>query len=206
MSLEGWTVFALFWVVFVTTPGPNHLNCITNGMTVGFRRGLWGVAAILTQAVLFLTLSAAGITALIAASPVAFEAAKLFGAAVLIWLGVRGWMRATRPIEADAAPGSSVFWRAFMVATINPKSVAGYLAAFSQFVQPEVPIWEQMWVIFPTALSITALSYTGFTALGAGLGRAALGAIFNVWLRRAMAAAFVIYGVALGSVATPGRV
>ncbi len=206
MSYQAWTVFALFWVVFVTTPGPNHVNCITNGMTVGFRRGLWGVAAILTQATLFLTLSAAGITALIAASPVAFQAAKLLGAGVLIWLGVRGWMRATRPIRAEARTGGSVYWRAFAVATINPKSVAGYLAAFSQFVQPDVPIWEQMWVIFPTALSITALSYTGFTALGAGLGRAALGAVVNVWLRRAMAAAFVIYGVALGSAATPGRV
>lgn len=206
MSWEAWTVFALFWVVFVTTPGPNHFNCINNGMTVGFRRGLWGVAAILVQATLFLTLSAAGVTALIAASPAAFEMAKLLGAGVLIWLGVRGWMRARRPIPAEAQPRGMVFWRAFIVATINPKSVAGYLAAFSQFVQPAVPIWEQMWVIFPTALSITALSYTGFTALGAGLGRAALGAVFNVWLRRATAAAFVIYGVALGSAATPGRV
>jgi threonine/homoserine/homoserine lactone efflux protein len=205
MSFEGWTVFALFWVVFVTTPGPNHVNCITNGMTVGFRRGLWGVAAILVQATLFLTLSAAGITALIAASPVAFEAAKLLGAAVLIWLGIRGWIRARRPIEAGGQSGGSIFWRAFMVATINPKSVAGYLAAFTQFVQPDVPIWDQMGVIFPTALTITALSYTGFTALGAGLGRAAMGAVAGIWLRRAMAALFIGYGVALGSAALPGR-
>jgi len=205
MSFEAWTVFALFWVVFVTTPGPNHVNCIQTGMSAGFRRGLWAVAAILTQATLFLTLSAAGVTALIAASPAAFEAAKLIGAAVLIWLGVRGWMRARRPIETGMQSGGSVFWRAFMVATINPKSVAGYLAAFSQFVQPDVPIWSQMWVIFPTALTITAISYTGFTALGAGLGRAALGAVAHVWLRRAMAALFIGYGLALGSAATPGR-
>jgi len=206
MSYQAWTVFALFWVVFVTTPGPNHVNCITNGMTVGFRRGLWGVAAILTQATLFLTLSAAGITALIAASPGAFQAAKLLGAGMLIWLGLRGWMRARQPVEAAAQSDGSVFWRAFAVATINPKSVAGYLAAFSQFVQPDVPIRDQMWVIFPTALTITALSYTGFTALGAGLGRAALGAVFNTWLRRLMAALFIGYGVALGSATTPGRV
>lgn len=62
-----------------------------------------------------------------------------------------------------------------------------------------------MWVIFPTALSLTTMSYMGYTALGAGLGRAALGAVVNVWLRRGMAASFVIYGVALGSAATPGR-
>lgn len=204
MSWDAWIIFALFWMVFVTTPGPNHLNCIRTGMTHGFRRGLWGVAAILTQATLFLTLSAAGITALIAASPMAFTAAKLIGAGVLIWLGLRGWIMARRPVQADkpGLPGS-IYWRAFAIATINPKSVAGYLAAFSQFVQPDVPIWTQMWVIFPTALTITALSYTGFTALGAGLGRAALGAVFNIWLRRAMAACFIVYGLILGTTATP---
>lgn len=205
MSWEAWTIFAIFWAVFVTTPGPNAVNCITNGMTIGFRRGLWAVLAILTQAVLFLSLSAAGITALIAASPAAFQTLKLLGAAFLVYLGIRGWIMARRPVRADERPGGSVYWRAFAIATINPKSVAGYLAAFSQFVQPDVPVGQQMWVIFPTALTLTALSYTTYTALGAGLGRAALGAVFNIWLRRALAGCFIIYGVLLGSAATPGR-
>ena len=148
MSWEGWTIFAVFWAIFVTTPGPNAVNCITNGMTIGFRRGLIAVLAILTQASLFLTLSALGVTALIVASPVAFQALKLIGAAFLIYMGVRGWIMARRMVTVDA-PQGSVFWRAFMIATINPKSVAGYLAAFSQFVQPDVPIGQQMWVIFP---------------------------------------------------------
>ncbi|QFT79305.1 Homoserine/homoserine lactone efflux protein [Roseovarius sp. THAF27] len=198
-------MFALFWVVFVTTPGPNAVNCITNGMTMGFRRSLWGVAAILTQAALFLTLSAAGVTALIAASPEAFQVAKFIGAGFLIYLGIRGWIMARRQMVVAAPDGRGIYWRALAIATINPKSVAGYLAAFSQFVQPDVPIWSQMWVIFPTALSLTALSYMGYTALGAGLGRAALGAVFNVWLRRGLAACFVIYGVLLGAASTPGR-
>ncbi|WP_135506003.1 LysE family translocator [Roseovarius aestuariivivens] len=205
MSFESWTIFALFWVVFVTTPGPNAVNCITNGMTLGFSRSLWGVAAILTQALLFLMLSAAGVTALIAASPVAFQVAKIIGAGFLIWLGVRGWIMARRQVKLSPPDGKSVYWRAFAIATINPKSVAGYLAAFSQFVQPGVPIWSQMGVIVPTALTITALSYTGYTALGAGLGRAALGAVFNVWLRRTLSVCFVIYGVALGSASVPQR-
>ena len=97
MSFEGWTVFALFWVLFVTTPGPNAVNCIQNGMTLGFPRALWGVAGILTQATLFLFASAAGITALIAASPTGFLVAKYLGAGFLIWTGIRGWMNARRP-------------------------------------------------------------------------------------------------------------
>lgn len=205
MSFEGWIIFAVFWAVFVTTPGPNAVNCITNGMTIGLRRSMVGVLAILTQATLFLILSALGITALIAASPTAFWAAKLIGAGFLVYLGIRGWIRAGDPPKTIHQTGKSVYLRALAIATINPKSVAGYLAAFSQFVQPDVPIWDQMWVIMPTALTITALSYTGFTALGAGIGRAALGVVFNIWVRRVMAVCFVIYGVLLGTAATPGR-
>lgn len=206
MTFEGWIVFALFWVVFVTTPGPNAVNCISNGMTIGFRRALIGVLAILTQASLFLLLSAFGITALIAASPDAFWVAKLVGAGFLVYLGVRGWLNATKPPKTVSASQHSIYLRALAIATINPKSVAGYLAAFSQFVQPDVPVWDQMWVIVPTALTITALSYIGFTALGAGLGKAALGAVFNIWVRRLMAACFIVYGVLLGTATTPGRV
>ncbi|MBK0326273.1 LysE family translocator [Rhodobacteraceae bacterium F11138] len=203
MSFQAWTVFALFWVVFVTTPGPNAVNCITNGMNLPFRRAMIGVLAILTQASLFLTLSALGVTALIAASPTGFFIAKLIGAGFLIWLGVRGWIRAKLPVRADDRPARRVYLHALAIATINPKSVAGYLAAFSQFVQPSVPIWDQMTVIMPTALTITALSYTGFTVLGAVLGRAALGAVFNAWVRRAMAVCFIVYGVLLGISSTP---
>ncbi|MGJ5618059.1 LysE family translocator [Sulfitobacter sp. MF3-043] len=205
MTFDAWIIFALFWLVFVTTPGPNALNCITNGMTIGLRRSMIGVLAILTQATLFLVLSAAGVTALIATSPMGFLIAKFVGAAFLVYLGVRGWIMAKTPVKVDVRPASSVYVRAFAIATINPKSVAGYFAAFSQFVQPDAPIWGQMLVIMPTALTLTALSYTGFTALGAGIGRNALGAVFNVWVRRVMAVCFVIYGVLLGVASTPER-
>lgn len=142
MSFHGWTVFALFWVVFVTTPGPNAINCMTNGMQHGFRRALWGVLAILTQATLFLTLSALGITALIAASPATYEIVRLIGAGVLIWLGIHSWRAAGRPVREIATDGRSIYLRGLM-------------------------------------------------------GRAALGAVFNIWFRRVMAGAFILYGLLL---------
>lgn len=203
MSWEAWTIFALFWVVFVTTPGPNAVNCISNGMSLPLPKAMLGVLAILTQASAFLILSALGVTALIAASPTAFFVAKLIGAVFLIYLGVRGWLSAKTPVRAEERPARHIYLHALAVATINPKSVAGYLAAFSQFIQPGVPVWEQMGVIMPTALMITTLSYTGFTLLGAALGRAALRAVFNVWIRRTMAICFIVYGVLLGASSTP---
>ncbi len=199
MSLDAWIIFATFWLVFVTTPGPNAANCISNGMTYGFVRSLWGVLAILTQASVFLVLSALGVTALIATSPTAFSVLQYVGAAVLVGLGIRGWVMARTPPKAQVAGRGSLYGRALVIATINPKSVAGYLAAFSQFVDPVVPIGQQMTVIMPTALTLTALSYCGYTALGALLGRAAMAAIVNLWVRRALAVCLMIYGLLLGS-------
>ncbi len=181
------------------------MNCVTNGMTYGFRKSLPGVLAILTQATLFLIASAAGVTALLAQAPGVFYWGKLIGAGVLIYLGVRGWLNASKPVSVKPVNARTLYGRAFLIATINVKSVAGYFAAFTQFVQPDVPIWTQMVVIMPTALCITALSYLGYTAIGAGIGKAALGAVLNIWVRRLMSACFVIYGILLGSASSPGR-
>jgi threonine/homoserine/homoserine lactone efflux protein len=129
----------------------------------------------------------------------AFSILRYLGAGFLIWLGIRGWINAAKPLKQGASHAHSIYGRALAIATINPKSVAGYLAAFSQFVQPDVPIGQQMWVIVPTALTLTSLSYATYTALGAVLGRAALGAVGHAWVRRGMAICFIIYGALLGS-------
>ena len=205
MGWEAWIFFAGFWAVFVTTPGPNALNCITNGIELGFARALPGVAAFLVQATLFLSASAAGVAALILTAPGLLSTLKIIGAGVLIWLGLRAWVAARQPLRAGARAPGGIFWRAFLIATINAKSLAGYLAAFTQFVRVDVPIWDQMIVIYPTALTLTALAYLSYTATGAGLGRAALGAVFSLWFRRLLGAALVIYGAALGASAIGGR-
>lgn len=198
MSWHGWSVFAAFWLVFVTTPGPNAVNCISNGMHLGFMRALWGVAGILTQASLFLILSALGVTALIAASPALYGWIRMAGALVLVGLGLRALFHAGQPLGLRATAARSVYGRALMIATLNVKSVTGYLAAFTQFIQPDTPIWGQMSAIFPTALCLTALSYSSYTAIGALMGRAALGMVLNLWFGRAMGVAFILYGLALG--------
>ncbi|WP_420862082.1 LysE family translocator [Algirhabdus cladophorae] len=205
MSFEAWLIFALFWIVFVTTPGPNAVNCIQQGLSVGFRKSLLCVAAILTQASAFLILSAFGVTALILASPKAFFVLQIVGALFLIVLGIRGWMSAKTAVAVEDRGGRSIYFQALSIATLNAKSVAGYLAAFSQFVEPQTPVWDQMAVIMPTALSLTALSYISYCAIGAGLGKLAIGAVLNTWFRRTMALCFVIYGALLGGAVLQGK-
>lgn len=186
MSAQGRLVLATFWAVFVTTPGPNAVDCVTDGMTLGLCRSPPAVGAVPCRASLLLALPAAGVAALLAAAPGSLRALPLAGAGVLIAPGVRGRVAAGAP-----EPG-----RAFAIATIDARSVAGHLAAPSQFVEPGVPPGRQMRAIVPTAPGLTATSDTGHTALGAGLGRPAPSAILNPWVRRATASPMVAYGVA----------
>ena len=69
--------------------------------------------------------------------------------------------------------------------------------------KPNFTTSSQGRLMVPTALPLTACSVLGYTALGAGIGRAALGAVFNATLRRVMAACFIIYGLLLGSTSAP---
>ncbi len=198
MSMEVWFIFATFWVLFVTTPGPNAVNCIQTAIDIGFRKSLICVLGILTQACLFLGLSAVGVSALILTSPLLFETLRWGGVAFLIWLGIRNWVQAGRPRKNHLVSHKTLYVKAFLIAAINPKSLAGYIAAFSQFVEANVPIGTQMWVIVPTALILTTLSYTCYCALGAHLGRRALDHITNFWIQRILAACFIAYGILLG--------
>ncbi|MGB0439038.1 MAG: LysE family translocator, partial [Paracoccaceae bacterium] len=117
MPFETWVRFVAFWILFVTTPGPNAVNCITNGQAFGFWRSLPGVAAILAQATLFLTLGATGVAGLLLAAPQALVGLQIAGAAVLIWFGVRGWHRAKSAISQPAPPDPNrMFWTGFAIA------------------------------------------------------------------------------------------
>ena len=196
MTVAEWLVFAGFWTIFVTSPAPNAVNCIEAGWSVGPRRAMWCVAAILTQASAFLLASAGGVAALLVTAPGAFRAVQLVGAAILIALGLRAWLAAGRQVTAPPG-GRSLYLRSLAIATFNAKSVAGYLAAFTQFVATDVPIWPQMAVIAPTALTLTAAGYTGWVTLGAVLGRRAIGVAASRALRRVLALCFIGYGVAL---------
>jgi threonine/homoserine/homoserine lactone efflux protein len=119
MTFGGRLIFTGVRVVFVTTPWPNAVNCIGNGMVPGFRRALRGVAGILVRAVLFLLLSAAGVTALLLAAPGAFPVAKTIGAAFPVYPDLRGRINAAPPVETAHVSARHVYGKAFMITTIG---------------------------------------------------------------------------------------
>ena len=196
MTLEDWIIFTGFWALFVTMPGPNALNCIASASEFGFKKSLVCVAAILSQAALFLTITILGLSSIIVNTPKTLMILKIIGIAFLIYIGVKGLVDAGKYTQPKFS-FRSLFVKSFLIATINPKSLAGYLAAFTIVINPDVAIRTQMWAIVPTALTITCLNYTSLCAFGSLLKNKAVTLTLNIRLRRMLSLCFILYGVVL---------
>jgi threonine/homoserine/homoserine lactone efflux protein len=135
----GW--FSLAALALVLTPGPNMIYCVSRTLVQGRAAGLLSLSGVLLGFVVHLTAATLGLTALLLAVPLAFDAIKLAGAAYLLWLA---WQAVkpggSAPFEARQlpvdAPGT-LFRMGFLTNLLNPKVAMFYLSFFPQFLHPE---------------------------------------------------------------------
>lgn len=140
-NLSEIALFALACLVLVLTPGPNMVYCISRTLSQGRAAGLISLAGVALGFVLHLLAASLGLTALLLAVPLAFEAIKVVGAAYLLYLA---W-QAVKP--GGAAPFETralshdrprkLFAMGFMTNLLNPKVAMFYLSFFPQFLHPE---------------------------------------------------------------------
>ncbi|MDB5946908.1 MAG: lysine transporter LysE [Ramlibacter sp.] len=170
MSLSIYLFYVAAVALLVVTPGPTMLMCMTNSINHGSRRAMTSVAGAVTAVLGVMLLSAMGLGALLAASETAFTAAKLVGAAYLVWLGIRTF-RSTSAIVADdaAAPRAKSFYlQGVLVGASNPKAVLFFAAFFPQFLNPAAPIAPQFAVL---ALTFVAFEFAVLTLCSLGVAR-----------------------------------
>jgi threonine/homoserine/homoserine lactone efflux protein len=167
-----WHLFAgflLITVVLLLTPGPIVTLVISTSATRGVRAGLVTVAGTSTGNAVLLAAIALGVSWVLRHAVYLFELLRWAGAAYLIWLGVRAWRNAGRPHQLTT--GNHVhFWRGFLVALSNPKSLAFFTAFLPQFVDPARPAAPQLAVMCVVTTLLAALSDSCW-AVASGLGR-----------------------------------
>ena len=118
-------------LVVIVAPGPNNILVLTRGVTLGLRAALISAAGASVGLLTHSLFAAAGLSALLAQSAVAFPVVKYVGAAYLIFLGIRALLaRESFALARGAAPMGlrSVFVQAVASNVLNPKIAVFFLA------------------------------------------------------------------------------
>jgi threonine/homoserine/homoserine lactone efflux protein len=163
--------FALVALGMVLTPGPNMIYVISRSVCQGPAAGLISVCGVALGFVFYMLSAALGITALIFAVPLAYDALRIAGALYLLylaWNAVRPGGQS--PFRVAALPPDSpgkLFAMGFLTNLLNPKIAMLYLALLPQFIDPAGDVLVQSLVLGSVQIVIS-VSVNALIALSAG--------------------------------------
>lgn len=173
MSLTVWFSLLAACVVISFTPGAGAINTMTNALTQGWRRSVWGIIGQQLALVVHVVIVAAGVGLLVANSPVLFAAIRYAGAAYLVYLGVRLMLIRTDAAETEGevtAPYEgawSMLRRGFWVNLLNPKAIVFFLAFIPQFIRLDQAPLPQYAIFLITCVVVDIAVMWGFFAAAA---------------------------------------
>nr|WP_282104048.1 LysE family translocator [Methylobacterium sp. 37f] len=170
------------------TPGPNMLHVLARSVRVGLRRSVAAMAGCLSAVILVLVASAAGLSAVLLASPVLFNGLRYAGVAYLVILGIRAWRGHDGALELPGAAGAPasvnlrrLYRDGLLIGLSNPKLLLFASAFLPQFVDPARPQAPQFAILVGTFAGAELFWY-GVYALG---GRRLAASLTRPALRRA---------------------
>lgn len=118
--------------VLVLIPGPNVALIVANSLRYGLREGMLTVFGTTLGVALQLALVVVGVAAAIEFAAEALSWIRWAGVVYLVYLGIRAWREPASSLDAvEAQP--TVFWRACLVAAVNPKTLLFNAAFLPQF-------------------------------------------------------------------------
>ena len=156
-GIADYGAFVIAIVVFLAIPGPGNLALISSTGKGGVKGGLAATLGVMAGDQVLMWMAVAGVAALLAAYPAAFNAVQWLGAAYLAWLGFK--MLVAKPGDAPILHirPRQYFQQALGITLLNPKAIVFYMAFFPLFVDP---VRHQGLVTFGAmAATIAALTF-----------------------------------------------
>lgn len=171
--MEHFVPFIIATVIILTVPGPTVILLVSQAVSHGRSSVLPLVAGVLLGDVTCMTLSLAGLGAVLSASSVLFSVFKWGGALYLMYLGIRLW-RANPDAGAAVHTGGGSPWAllrsSYFVTALNPKGIAFFVAFLPQFVDPARPVYPQLALLGGTFLILAVLNATAFAFFASRIG------------------------------------
>ena len=128
-------LFVAAALVLAITPGPGIFYVLARTLAGGRREGIESSLGTFFGGLFHVFAAALGVSAILAASAVAFHTVKYAGAAYLVWLGIR--MIRARNAEMPAqttAPAQGSFRQGILTEALNPKTALFFLSFIPQFI------------------------------------------------------------------------
>jgi threonine/homoserine/homoserine lactone efflux protein len=187
-------------------PGPAVALLLQVAAVHGRRAALANIAGNSVGVLTWGLLSAAGVSAVVAANRVAYEVLHLAGAAFLLWLGLRALLARRADPHVVAAPDRSSAPRPALTAArkglvnslANPKLAVFFVSLFPQFIKPGT-------AVLPAALAMAAVIvifdvvWYGTVAMLVDRVREALAERLLRRLERLTGAVLLLFGIRLAT-------
>jgi threonine/homoserine/homoserine lactone efflux protein len=170
---HAYVLFVMAALALLLVPGPAVVYVIARRVSGGRLTGLVSVLGIELGTLTHVVFAAAGLSAIVASSVVAFSVVKWLGAAYLVYLGLRQiFGRGGEEEDTELSDGEDnrfrVFYQSVLVQILNPKVALFFLAFLPQFVDPSRgAAWTQV-VVLGATLAFLGLFTDGLYALLGG--------------------------------------
>ena len=171
MNTHALGLFALTVIPLICVPGPDMLFIVSQAIS-GAAAGLRATAGVCAGYVIHSLLVAFGLAAVVAASPVLFEALRWAGVAYLVYLALQLLRSAMKP-QAAGLPDRRIahpFRKGFLTAVLNPKGMMIYFAILPQFMQHDQPAAQQAFVLSAIFIGLCGVIYSALSVITATAG------------------------------------
>jgi threonine/homoserine/homoserine lactone efflux protein len=168
-SASSFALFVAAALVIALTPGPGIFYVAARTLAGGRREGFASSFGLGLGGLVHVAAGAAGLSALLMASADAFAAAKLAGAAYLIWLGIKTIRdaRVELPRNVVVTGAARAFRDGVIVESLNPKTAAFFLAFIPQFVDQQSELALQFVSLGLISVSLNTLADIVVVAMAA---------------------------------------
>ena len=197
MSLDYFLAYAVTVFIVVLIPGPVVMMIVSYGLARGREAALRAVVGVTLGDFTAMTLSLSGLGAVLATSATLFTILKVAGALYLIWLGI-GLLRSKPTMDAEQLQSSSrsIFWTAYWVTALNPKSITFFVAFLPQFIDPTRPVFQQLVIMEIVFLMLGTLNALAYALVASQARKAVSRPSVLAWVNRTGGAILVMAGLA----------
>ncbi len=200
MNPHLWIGFVGASLVMGLIPGPGVMSIVGYALGSGRRTALASVAGMAVGNLVAMSLSMAGVGALLAVSAFAFAVLKWTGALYLVGLGAVAIARSSGR-TAHAVPRTSVrprvaFAGNVALGTFHPKTIVFFVAFAPQFVSPDGSYAVQAAILVATFGAVVGCTDTLYALAAARASRYLTRPATERWTRRAGGGVLIAAGLA----------